>query len=57
MTKNLTFVAATLFALTSPAFPQGIEIGPGGIEVDPGFHEQHDHHGGYGRDCVELRQA
>jgi hypothetical protein len=54
---KIIIVALAVAALPVSAFSQGIEIGPRGVEVDPGpgFHE----HGrdGYARECEELRRA
>jgi len=35
--KKLVLVTAALAALAGPALAQGIEIGPGGVRVDPGY--------------------
>jgi hypothetical protein len=48
----LAIVGAALFALPTSAFSQAVEFGPGGVRIHP-YH----HHGGYGADCRELRQA
>lgn len=52
----LAIATAALFAIpTSAAFSQGIEIGPGGVQFEPGYRRE-------GRsvsrgECWELRQA
>ena len=60
----LALAVAALFALPTAAFSQGVEIGPGGVQIDPGY----GHHYGYyyhhhgrsaygGGQCRELRAA
>ena len=49
---TLAIVAAAALFPTVPAFSQGIEIGPGGVHIDPG----RDREGRQG-DCEELRRA
>jgi hypothetical protein len=61
-TYVLTIVTAAIFALPTSAFSQGVEFGPGGVRIQPGYHGYHDYrHGrsGYrrGGECRELRQA
>jgi len=51
-TYVLAIVSAALFALSTSAFSQAVEFGPGGVRINP-YH----HHRGYGADCRELRQA
>jgi hypothetical protein len=51
----LALAAAALFA--TPAFSAGIEFGPGGVRVDPGFDRSYPRHYGYRGDCRELRRA
>ena len=46
----LTIVAAAALFPTVPAFSQGIEIGPGGVHIDPGRNRE-------SRECEELRRA
>jgi hypothetical protein len=58
----LTFAATALFALPASVFSQTFEIGPGGVQIDPGDGYHHRHHGyeysrGYGGQCRELRLA
>ncbi len=53
----LALAGAALFAFPAPTFAQGIEIGPGGVRIDPGFHRDYPRHYGYGGDCRELRRA
>ena len=43
--------AALLFAVPVSSFGQGVEVGPGGVEVEPGRHYHRD------PDCRALRQA
>ena len=43
--------AAALFSPV-PASSQGIEIGPGGVHIDPGYDRE-----GLRGDCEELRRA
>jgi hypothetical protein len=60
-TYALAIAAAALFALPSSAFSQGIEFGPGGVRIEPGYHGYyHRYYRGrsaYGGECRELRQA
>jgi hypothetical protein len=53
----LALAGAALIYVPSPAptFAQGIEVGPGGIRVDPGYRRQR--HYGYSGSCRELRKA
>jgi hypothetical protein len=51
--KVFIIVAAVLFPL--PAFAQGVELGPGGVWIDPGYHR--GQHRAYGSKCRVLRQA
>ena len=37
-TYALAIAAAALFALPTSAFSQGIELGPGGVRIEPGYH-------------------
>ena len=37
-TYALALAAAALFALPTSAFSQGIEFGPGGVRIEPGYH-------------------
>ena len=56
----LAIAAAALFALPTSAFSQGIEFGPEGVRVDPGYHGYYHGRSGrsaYGGRCRELRQA
>jgi hypothetical protein len=52
-------IAFALTALPVPTFAQGIEIGPRGIEVDPGPGSRHHDPDAdaYARECEELRSA
>jgi hypothetical protein len=45
-----------LLAVPGLSFAQGIEVGPGGIRVHPGYGHHRDY-GGYRPDCRELRAA
>jgi hypothetical protein len=50
---------AALFALPMSAFSQDVEIGPGGVQINPGYGYHHGYyhlHRGYGQ-CEELRAA
>jgi hypothetical protein len=59
----LPIATAALFALATSAFSQGVEFGPGGIRIDPGYHGDHGDHRYYHRrsayqgECRELRWA
>jgi hypothetical protein len=55
-TYVLAAVTAALVVLPNLAFSQAIDVGPGGIRVEPGYR----HHSLYNRSegrCWELRQA
>jgi hypothetical protein len=49
---TLAIVAAAALFPTVPTFSQGIEIGPGGVHIDPG-RDRGDRQG----ECEELRRA
>ena len=49
--------AATLFAVPTSAFSQGIEFGPGGVRIEPGYHSLYHGRSAYGGECRELRRA
>jgi hypothetical protein len=49
----LALAGAALFALPTSAFSQDVEIGPGGVQINPGYHHHHHEEG----DCRELRAA
>ena len=55
----LAIAIAALFALPTSAFSQGVEFGPGGIRIDPGYHDYYHGRSVYrrGGECRELRQA
>lgn len=51
-TYAFALAATVLFALPSTAFSQGIQIGPGGVQIDPQYHGR-----SVGRDnCEQLRR-
>jgi hypothetical protein len=50
-------IALAIVDLPISAFSQGIEIGPRGVEVDPGRGSHERDRDGYARECRELRQA
>ena len=56
----LAIAVAALFALPTSAFSQGVEIGPGGVQITPGY-PGYPHHGYYrersGASCRHLRWA
>jgi hypothetical protein len=56
----LAIATAALFALPPSAFSQGVEFGPGGIRIDPGYHGYYHGRSVYrrgGGECRELRLA
>jgi hypothetical protein len=56
----LAIATAALFALPPSAFSQGVEFGPGGIRIDPGYPGYYHGRSVYrrgGGECRELRQA
>jgi hypothetical protein len=56
-TYALAIATAALFALPTPAFSQGIEFGPGGVRIDPGYRGYYQGRSAYRGECRELRQA
>ena len=61
-TYAIAIATAALFATPTYAFSQELEFGPGGVRIEPGFHEHHHegrHEGraSYGGQCRELRAA
>jgi hypothetical protein len=49
---------AALFAIPTSAFSQGIEFGPGGVRINPGYHHRYyEGRSGYATDCGALRRA
>jgi hypothetical protein len=57
-TYVLAIATAALFALPTSGFSQGVEFGPGGVRIDPGYHGYHQRRATYRRgECRELRQA
>jgi hypothetical protein len=55
----LALGVAAFFALPTSGFSQDVEIGPGGVQINPGYgYHQGYHHRHYeGVDCRELRAA
>jgi hypothetical protein len=47
----LALVSVALFALPTLAFSQAVEVGPGGVRIDP-YHRHYDR-----GECRELRRA
>jgi hypothetical protein len=39
----LAIATAALFVLPTSAFSQGVEFGPGGIRINPGYHHRYHH--------------
>jgi hypothetical protein len=56
-TYALAIAAAALFALPTSAFSQGVELGPGGVRIEPSYHGDYHGRSAYGGECRELRQA
>ena len=56
-TYALAMAAVAPFALPPSAFSQGIEFGPGGVQIEPGHHGYYHGRSAYGGECRELRQA
>ena len=57
-TYALAIALMALFA--APGFSQDVEFGPGGVRIEPGFHEHHEgRHEGWSMasHCRELRAA
>ena len=53
----LVLAVATLFALPMSAFSQDVEIGPGGVQINPGYGYHQGYHHRHGGQCEELRAA
>jgi hypothetical protein len=53
----LAIVTAALFAIPTSAFSQGVEIGPGGVRVDPGTKRQTEGRSAVQAECKQLRKA
>lgn len=57
-TYAFAMATAALFAVPGSAFSQGIEFGPGGVRINPGYHQRHyEGRSGYDVDCQALRRA
>ncbi len=53
-TYALAIATAALFALPTSAFSQGVVVGPGGVRIEPGYHQGRS---AYRGECRELRLA
>ena len=53
-TYAIAIAAAALFALPTSAFSQGVEFGPGGIRIEPGYHGHYNGRSAYGGECREC---
>jgi len=47
-TYALAIAAAALFALPTSAFSQGVELGPGGVRIEPSYHGYYHGRSAYG---------
>jgi hypothetical protein len=56
-TYVLAIATAALFALPTSAFSQGVEFGPGGIRIVPGYDRHYHGRSAHGGECSELRRA
>jgi hypothetical protein len=58
-TYALAIATAALFTIPTSAFSQGVEFGPGGIRINPGYHDYYHGRSAYrrGGECRELRLA
>ena len=57
---TLAIAAAALYAFPTVAFSQGVEFGPGGIRIEPGYGYHYGYRHGryaYTGQCRELRLA
>jgi hypothetical protein len=56
--RSFAFILATalLLAVPTSAFSQGVEIGPGGVRVDPGYKKQTEGRSA-AAECKQLRKA
>ena len=52
-----TAVVTALFGSAGYAAAQNVEIGPGGVRVNPGNHRYYEGRSAYNSRCRELRQA
>jgi hypothetical protein len=60
MKSMIVMMSAAMLPLLigSNSLAQGIEFGPGGVRVNPGYGYHHrEHYGGYRPDCRALRFA
>jgi hypothetical protein len=55
-TYVLAAITAVLLVLPNLAFSQSVDVGPGGIRIDPGYRHHRLYNRSEGR-CWELRQA
>jgi len=55
-TYVLAAMTAVLLVLPNLAFSQSVDVGPGGIRIDPGYRHHRLYNRSEGR-CWELRQA
>lgn len=53
--RNLIFIAAGLMFLATPMMAQELELGPGGVRIEPWRHDGYRGHWGNGPDCRRLR--
>jgi hypothetical protein len=57
-TYILAIAAAALFASSTAALSEDIQIGPGGVRIGPSYGYLHRYYNRYeGGRCAELRQA
>jgi len=55
-TYILALATATLLAVPTSAFSQGIQIGPGGVQIDPGYKPQTEGRSADKAECKQLRK-
>lgn len=53
----LAMATAALLAIPTSAFSQGVQIGPGGVQVDPGYKPQKEGRSADKAECKQLRKA
>ncbi len=56
-TYILAMATAALFAIPTSAISQGVQIGPGGVQVDPGYKRQTEGRSAKSSECKQLRKA
>jgi hypothetical protein len=56
-TYILAMSTAAFLAIPISALSQGVQIGPGGVQVDPGYNTQKEGRSAFQAECKQLRKA